>query len=161
MFTNIDIEQGGFASSFAVISVAILQATSQVSNLFGINGVDRFDIPFVDISQPITSTDEEAIKAAILAGGLQSVMSEGIPDLVYSAFIRDLLINDGELIVRESAPSSATVSLEDLYVAALEIEGVNQSTSQAYLAAIQSLKDDLVIIQSAPADRRTVEGEIQ
>ena len=160
MFTNIDIVQGGFASDFAVISVSQLQATSRISNLFGINGVEGFDIPFVDITEPVTSTDTDAIKAAMLAGGMQDVMSRGFPDIVYAAFIRDLLINDGEFLIRENEPNSETVSLEDIYLAALEIENVNTSTSDAYLAALKSLRDDLILIKAASADIRTIEGVI-
>lgn len=160
MFTNIDIQQGGFASDFAVISVSQLQAASRISNLFGISGTDGFDIPFIDLTQTVTSTDTEAIKAAMLAGGMQAVMAEGFPDLIYAAFIRDLLINDGEFLVREAVPTTETVSLEDIYLAALDIEDVNTSTSDAYLGALNSLRDDLVAIQASAADIRTSEGVI-
>jgi len=160
MFTNIDIQQGGFASDFAVISVSQLQAASRISNLFSISGIEGFDIPFVDLTETVTSTDPEAIKAAMLAAGMQGVMSEGFPDLIYAAFIRDLLINDGEFLVRESAPTTQTVSLEDIYMAALDIEGVNTSTTAAYMDALNSLRDDLIVIQAAPADIRTSEGVI-
>jgi len=105
VFANIDIEQEGFASSFAVVSVAQLTAAARVSELFGIGNGGDFDIPFVDITQPITETDSEAVKAAILAGGMQSVMAEGVPDQIYSAFIRDLLNNGGDFLIREGTPT--------------------------------------------------------
>jgi len=161
MFTNINIEQGGFASSFAVISVSQLRAAERISNLFGISGIEGFDIPFVDITETISSTDSEAIKAAILAGGMQAVMSEGFPDQVYSAFIRDLFNNGGEFLVREATPTSTTVSLEDIYLAALDIEVINTTSSEAYTAALQSLREDLAAIQTAAPNMRTVNGVIQ
>ena len=160
IFSNIDIAQDGFGSSFAAVSVAQLEATERVTELFGIGGVGNIDIPFVDITQPFTSTDSQAIKAAILAGGLQSVMAEGVPDQVYSAFINDLFQNGGDFLIRESSPTNATISLEEIYLAGLEIEDVNFSSSSAYTTAIQSLRDDLTSIQAAEADSRTVNGAI-
>jgi len=161
IFANIDIEQDSFASNFAVVSTAQLNATSRVTELFGIGSLTNIDIPFVDITQPVTEADSGAIKAAILAGGMQAVMAEGIPDQVYSNFLTDLFLNGGEFLIREGIPTSATVSLEDIYVAALDIETVNNTTSNAYTLALQSIRDDLALFQAAAANSRTIDGEIQ
>ena len=91
---------------------------------------------------------------------MQAVMAEGFPELIYAAFIRDLLINDGEFLVREAVQTTETVSLEDIYLAALDIEDVNTSTSDAYPDTLNSLRDDLVAIQDAAADIRTSDDVI-
>jgi len=104
-------------------------ARRDVASVFGIPNQDFSNVPFIDITQPFVSSDENAVRIAMIGGGILGATflhSDPDDDEDYleelDEFIEDF--EDRELFCRNSADQT-TLSMEDIISQALEISQIH------------------------------------
>lgn len=118
----------------------VSRARRETARIFGLPDQDFTKVPFVDVTQTITSTNENAIRVAMIGGGvLGAAFSHSDPDddddylEELDDFIDDY--GDGEVACRNAA-SQTTLSFEDIMASAFELSQINGSaTTQAFFSA--------------------------
>jgi len=133
-------------------------AQSWIANAFGLDNQDFTQLPFVDITQPITETSQQAIRAALIAGGfMQAVSVQGQTnglDFAELFFSNQLPFIGQSLWARqENAVGFPFITLQDIFVGADTVAGAsatNGSSGTAFDAAQQFVQDRLTTINSAP-----------
>ncbi|MEP6342793.1 MAG: hypothetical protein ABJ275_05705 [Maricaulaceae bacterium] len=118
----------------------VSRAQTETANLFGFPNQDFTRIPFVDVTRPITSNNETAIRAAMIgAGVLGAAFAHSDPedDDEYLDQLEDFIddYEDGLTPCRDT-PSQPTLSFEDIMIYALDAAQINGSqTTQNFFAA--------------------------
>lgn len=118
----------------------VQRGREEVSGVFGLPDQDFTKVPFVDVTRPITSTDENAIRAAMIAGGvLGAAFSHSDPD-DSDDYLEELdefieAFGDGKAACRDT-PAQTTASIEDVMVYARDLANINGSTAtRAFFSA--------------------------
>ncbi len=106
----------------------VVQANSQVADLFGLTGEDLADLPVFDItSDDAANFDANVLRAAFINAGVMSSAFENNADLgVALANLVDAFVEqDGQLVVNELTDSGSIFSLRDI------LEGANDAIQAA------------------------------
>ena len=147
----------------------LAQAQTRITKIFGLSDTPLYKLPFVDITKEVTSSDSNAIRAALIAGGLHGDLHgyDGIADrgvgfewgmfYLFNDFYRD----EGEISAHENNDFVFVTSLEDMFYNAKAIEGLNNTSTNAYETALQSVKDTYEAIKASEPYARTLNGELQ
>jgi len=130
-----------------------------VASVFGIRNQDYSTVPFIDITQPFTSTNEDAIRLAMISGGILGATflhSDPDDDEDYLEELDDFIdeFGDREVFCRD-AEDQRTLSIEDVMSQALEIsrihgDALTQRFFQDRLAAIRNGSFDCQFITPPP-----------
>ena len=122
------------------------------ATLFGLPDADFFALPFIDVTQTITSTDQNAIYAALLSGGLLGAALEAVePFDAIDIFENQIVTNN--LIANELNDNPNLISVEDIFDGAIELATQIGANGNAFTAAQDALTARKVQIDAAPADR--------
>jgi len=113
----------------------------EVARIFGLSqSLDFTTIPFVDVTQPITSANENAIRAAMIGGGvLGAAFSHSDPDDEddYLEELDDFIDEFKKGTVPcQNAADQKTLSIEDVMAFSLDVARINGSrTTQNFFGA--------------------------
>ena len=142
-------QQGG---DVIIIPEDYSSTLANTARLFGLPDEDFFTLPFIDVTQSITSTDQDAIYAALLGGGLLGAALEAVePFSAISDFqARAVSYN---VIANESTDNREFISIEDIYENAIALGTQIGATGNAFTAAQDSLSQRQAEIAVASADR--------
>lgn len=142
-------QQGG---DVIIIPEDYSSTRANTARLFGLPDEDFFTLPFIDVTQSITSTDQDAVYAALLGGGLLGAALEAVePFSAISDFqTRAVSYN---VIANESTDNREFISIEDIYENALALGTQIGATGNAFTAAQDSLSQRQAEIAAASADR--------
>ena len=109
----------------------VSRGQQETARIFGLPNQDFTRIPFVDVTRPITSTNETAIRAAMIGGGVLGATfahSDPDDDEDYLEELDDFIDDYGDgLIACQNSPEQTTLSFEDIMVYALQIAEMNGS----------------------------------
>lgn len=142
-------QQGGEV----IISLDDYSSTrANTARIFGLADTDFFSIPFVDITQPITSTDSDAIYAALLSGGLLGAALEAIAPFDAITDFQNRGVNYA-VIANELNNNREMISIEDIFENALALAEQIGETGNAFTTAQDALTARKAEISAAPADR--------
>lgn len=148
IFTTLAAKRAGQLNGFRRVSPGDLRdGQEDVASVLGVSNQDFSAVPFIDVTQPFTSTDENAVRLAMISGGILGASflhSDPDDDEDYLEELDDFIdeFGDREVFCR-NAPDQRTLSVEDIMAQALEIARINgDPLSQAYFSrrvtAIQS-----------------------
>lgn len=151
----------------------IVAGEARIATLFGLQEGAYHALPFVDVTKTVTNSDSNAIRAALIAGGVQSELSrfrrignsaEDGFESGYVSFQRDFGRNEGDLRGYEAYEGEdggrTEVGLQDIYRFAEEIEILNPTTNNAFSVAVQSIRDSYADVLSSQAYSLTSGGEL-
>jgi len=130
IMTTLATRRAGQLNGFERVSPGDLEdAQEDVASVFGIAERDYSTVPFIDVTQPITSNDEDAVRIAMISGGILGATflhSDPDDDEDYLEELDDFIdeFGDREVFCRD-APDQTTISIEDIMVQALEIALLN------------------------------------
>lgn len=127
-------------------------ARQSTAAIFGLPDADFFAIPYVDITQSITSTDTDAIYAALLSGGLLGAALEATDPFAAVLDFQERAVQDN-LIAREGSNDPNRVSLEDIFSHAIAVGNQIAATGNAFTSAQTALSDRAALIAAASPDR--------
>lgn len=137
----------------AIISSQDYASTRQnTANLFALPDADFYTIPFVDITATISSTDQDAIYAALLGGGLLGAALEAAAPFDALSIFQGQAVTDN-LIANESNDNREFISVEDIYENASDVAAQIGDAGNAFTGAQSSITDRLAEISAASADR--------
>lgn len=107
----------------------VSQSQRLVADIFNLPNQSFTDVPFVDVTRQIVSGDENAIRVAMIGGGvLGAAFAQSDPDDDddYLEELKDFIDDFSEgLIECRDAPTQTTISIEDVVSAALELSRIN------------------------------------
>lgn len=124
----------------------------RTATLFGLPDADFFTLPFIDVTQSITSTDQNAIYAALLSGGLLGAALEAAAPFDAIDIFEGQVIRR-ELIANELNDNPNLISVEDIFDGAIALANQIGATGNAFTAAQDALVARKVEIDAAPTDR--------
>lgn len=139
---------GGTPTIFLQDYAAARQSTAAI---FGLPDADFFAIPFVDITQPITSTDSNAIYAALVSGGLLGAALEAVDPFAAIFDLQNRTAQDN-FIARESVDNPEMISLQDIFENATALATQIGATGNAFTSAQTALSDRQALIADAIPD---------
>jgi len=111
----------------------VKEGQEEVANVFGLRDQIFTTVPFVDITQPIISADENAVRIAMIGGGvLGAAFAQSDPDDP-NDFLDELddFVDDfgkGRVACQDS-PEQTTISIEDVMSHAQDAARINGSLS--------------------------------
>jgi len=106
------------SASGALTEANINEANAQVSNLFGLVTVDPTELAPVNLADAMaSSTDGNALRAAILSGGALGAALENGADIgtALENLRASFAANSGQIVVNEAIDDPALISLEDIF----------------------------------------------
>jgi len=137
----------------AIIVSQDYESTRQnTANLFALPDADFYAIPFVDITNTISSTDSNAIYAGLLGGGLLGAALEAVAPFDALSIFQGQAVTDN-LIANESNDNREIISVEDIYENASDIAAQIGATGNAVTGAQDAITDRLTEVSAASADR--------
>lgn len=139
---------GGTPTIFLQDYSAARQSTAAI---FGLPDADFFAIPFVDITQPITSTDSNAIYAALVSGGLLGAALEAADPFAAIFDLQNRTAQDN-FIARESVDNPEMISLQDIFENATALATQIGATGNAFTNAQTVVSDRQALISNAIPD---------
>lgn len=139
---------GGTPTIFLQDYSAARQSTAAI---FGLPDADFFAIPFVDITQPITSTDSNAIYAALVSGGLLGAALEAADPFAAIFDLQNRTAQDN-FIARESVDNPEMISLQDIFENATTLATQIGATGNAFTNAQTAVSDRQALISNAIPD---------
>lgn len=128
----------------------VARGREDVARFFALPDQNFTQVPFVDVTRPITSTDENAIRVAMLSGGiLGAAFAQSDPDdpddflEELDDFVRGF--DEGEIECQDS-PTQTTISLEDVTRSALELAEINGSaqTQEFFRLRLAGIRSGIV-----------------
>ena len=130
ILTSLATERAGQLNNLRRVSPRDLEdATSDVASVFGITNQDYTTVPFIDVTQPFTSSNEDAIRAAMIGGGVLGAAflhSDPDDDEDYLEEIDDFIDEfETRRVFCQDAPNQTTMSIEDIMSQALEVARIN------------------------------------
>ncbi len=130
ILTTLATERAGELNGFRRVSPEDLEdATRDVASVLGVPNQDFSRVPFVDVTEPITSLDENAVRIAMIGGGVLGAAflhSDPDDDESYLDELEDFIDEFSERLVScRDAPNQSTLSIEDIMVQALDIALIN------------------------------------
>jgi len=159
-------------SDISILQSDINLAQSRVATIFGLNDTPFHELPYIDVTRTVGSSDQNGIRAALISGGMQGPISKFEGSLgdgdgfawgltrLSTRFARD----DGEILAREANgednSGAGRLSLEDFFAEAVQFDQVNSTSSNAFSLAIQSIQDDYAEILASRAFGQTSDGEL-
>lgn len=130
ILTTLATKRAGQLNSFRRVSPGNLRdGQEDVASVLGITEQDFSTLPFVDITAEITSFDVDAVRAAMIGGGILGATflhSDPDDDEDYLEELDDFIdeFGDRQVFCRDD-PSQNTISVEDIMSQALEIAELN------------------------------------
>lgn len=125
----------------------VSRAQREAAGIFGLPIQDFTTVPFIDVTQPITSRDENAIRVAMIGGGILGAAfahSDPDDDDDYLEEIKDFIseFKKGETPCRDSA-AQKNLSIEDIFVSSFELSRINGSatTQQFFSERLNGLRN--------------------
>ena len=122
------------------------------ATLFGLPDADFFTFPFIDVTKPITSTDQDAIYAALLSGGLLGAALEATTPFDAIKTFQGMAVTY-QVIANESIDNPELISIEDIFDGAIDLATQIGASGNAFTAAQDALVARKALIDAAPADR--------
>ena len=148
IMTTLATKRAGQLNGFKRISPGDLRdGNEDVASVFGIDDQDFSTVPFVDVTQPITSTDENAVRIAMISGGILGATflhSDPDDDEDYLEELDDFIDEFGDREVYcQDAPDQTTASIEDVMAQALEIARINGDllTRNYFLSRLNGIRN--------------------
>ena len=126
IFTTLAAKRAGQLNGLRRVSPGNLRdGQEDVASVFGIRNQDFSTVPFIDVTQPFFSFDEDAVRLAIMSGGILGATflhSDPDDDEDYLEELDDFIdeFGDREINCRDSAQQT-TLSVEDIMAQAVEI----------------------------------------
>lgn len=130
ILTTLAAKRAGQLNGFRRVSPGDLRdAREDVASVMGIPNQNFSTVPFIDVTQPFVSFDENAVRIAMIGGGvLGATFLHSDPDDEndYLEELDDFIdeFGDREVFCRD-APNQTTLSIEDIMAQALEIATLN------------------------------------
>ena len=160
IMTTLVVSRAGSLNGLRRINLQDVEDSREdVASVFGIRNQDYSTVPFIDITQPFTSTNEDAIRLAMISGGILGATflhSDPDDDEDYLEELDDFIdeFGDREVFCRD-AEDQRTLSIEDVMSQALEIsrihsDALTQRFFQDRLAAIRNGSFDCQFITPPP-----------
>lgn len=153
---------------FEFDSSVIDSAAERVSTIFELPNSDFHSYEFVDLTQDVDSSNIDHIRASLISGGLQSLMSKfrniaATPDRIgfeWGLFdLSDSFIRlNGE--IRANVDYEFELSLLNIYEDAGLFETLDIRGNNAYGSALQSVKDSYAAVLASDRFSDTVNGEL-
>jgi hypothetical protein len=145
-------QQGG---EIKIILQDYASTRANTAKIFGVPDADFYSIPFVDITQPITSTDSDAIYLALLSGGLLGAALQAVsPFDAITDFENRML---GYAVIANEDDNNNNnremISIEDIFENALAVAAQIGDTGNAFTAAQDALTARKAEIDAAPVNR--------
>jgi len=134
------------------------QANAQVSDLFGLLTVDPTELEAIDVTDgSVNSTDDNALRAAILSGGVLGAALENGADIgtALDNLRADFVANDGQLVINEDVDDPALISLEDIFEESLIVAEDSEISGDDFLQATAEILGDSVSAAGADEGERT------
>lgn len=148
IMTTLATKRAGQLNGFSRVSPRDLRdASEDVASVLGLEEQDFSTVPFVDVTQPIISQDENAVRIAIMSGailGASFLHNDPDDDDDYLDALDDFIDEFGDRIVFcQDAPNQSTISVEDIMVQALEIANINGNliTQNFFLGRVNSIRN--------------------
>ena len=122
----------------------------EVARIFGLPNQNFHEVPFVDVTRPITSTDENAIRAAMIGGGvLGAAFAQSDPDDDddYLEELEDFIDDFGKArIACKDSPTQTTISIEDVMRYAWDVSKINGSlsTQNFFLSRLSDIQNGVI-----------------
>ncbi len=135
-----------------IISQDYLPTRQNTASLFALPDADFYAIPFVDITSTISSSDQTAIYAALLGGGLLGAALEAAAPFDALQIFQGQAVTDN-LIANESNDNREIISVEDIYENASDVANQIGDTGNAFTGAQNAITDRLAEVAAASADR--------
>lgn len=109
----------------------VARAQREVADIFRLPNQNFTEVPFVDVTRQIVSRDENAVRVAMIGGGvLGAAFAQSDPDDDddYLEEIKDFIddFSKGRVDCQD-APSQTTISVEDVISSALDLSRINGS----------------------------------
>jgi hypothetical protein len=137
-----------FAGIFSRVGPrAVEDGQEEVANVFGLPEQAFTAVPFVDITKPITSTDENAIRVAMIGGGvLGAAFAQSDPDDPedYLDELDDFIDDFGKgRLACQDGPDQDTISIEDVMRYTLDVARINgsQNTQNFFLSRLSAIEN--------------------
>ncbi len=130
ILTTLATKRAGQLNAFRRVSPENLRdGREDVASVLGITEQDFSTLPFVDVTVPIVSRDEDAVRAAMIGGGVLGAAflhSDPDDDEDYLEELDDFIdeFGDREVFCLDR-PEQNTMSVEDIMSQALEIAEIN------------------------------------
>ena len=130
ILTTLAAKRAGQLNGFRRVSPGDLRdASEDVASVFGIVNQDYSTVPFIDVTQPFVSFDENAVRIAMISAGVLGATflhSDPDDDDDYLEELDDFIdeFGDREVFCRD-APQQTTLSIEDVIAQALEVARLN------------------------------------
>jgi len=129
-----------------------LPTRQNTATLFALPDADFFDIPFVDVTNTISSTDSDAIYAALVGGGLLGAALASTAPFDALLVFQGRAVSDN-LIAREFNQDIFSISLEEVYDNASALATQIGATGNAFTIAQDAITDRQDQISIAAFDR--------
>lgn len=140
-----------FAGAFDRVSPGDVEdGQDEVSDVFGLPDQVYSKVPFVDVTKPITSTDENAIRVAMISGGvLGAAFAQSDPDdsKDYLDELEDFVDDFGNgRVACQDSPQQNTISIEDVMKYTLDVSRINgsQNTQNFFRSRLSAIQSGLV-----------------
>ncbi len=125
---------------------------TNTANVFALEDSDFYAIPFVDITRTITSADQNAVYAGLLAGGLLGSALEAVSPFDAITFFEGRIASYN-VIANESTDNREMISLEDIFENATEVALQIGNAGNTFTAAQDALSARLTEVSAASADK--------
>ncbi|RCL85790.1 hypothetical protein [Hyphomonas sp.] len=137
----------------------IVAANSQVADLFGLESEDLTSLPGVDVTtaEPDNDLPADILRAAYVNAGFLGALLEGSGplDQRMDALIQDFTENGGQMIMNEAEDNAAVLSMEDVFVSAVETAEHLPREGEAFSEANEKLEADYLAIVATAAGTRS------
>jgi len=148
IMTTLATSRAGELNGFSRVSPENLSdAREDVASVLGLDNQIFSAVPFIDVTQPITSNDENAVRIAIMSGGILGATflhSDPDDDEDYLEELDDFIDEFGERqVFCRDAPDQPTISIEDIMAQSLEIANINgdQLTQNFFLGRLSAIQN--------------------
>jgi hypothetical protein len=127
---------------------------ANTAKIFGVPDADFYSIPFVDITQPITSTDSDAIYLALLSGGLLGAALQAVSPFDAITDFENRMLGYAVIANEDDNNNNREmISIEDIFENALAVAAQIGDTGNAFTAAQDALTARTAEIDAAPVNR--------
>jgi Viral BACON domain len=137
----------------------IVAANSQVADLFGLESEDLASLPAVDVTaaERDNNLPADVLRAAYVNAGVLGALLEGSGplDQRMDVLIQDFTENGGQLIMNEAEDNPAVISMEDVFVSAVETAERLPREGDAFSEANEKLEADYLAIVATAAGTRS------
>ena len=146
------IRQAQMGGEAIAISSDYAPTRANTANVFALEDSNFYAIPFVDITQTISSSDQNAIYAGLLAGGLLGAALEAVSPFDAITFFEGQIVSYN-LIANESNDNREIISLEDIFENASDVAAQIGATGNSFTGAQDAVTARLNEVAAASADK--------